>query len=186
MWRTSIAAVLAALALAACGSSQSSSSSSSSSSAGSAHSTSASRSPTACSAGQLRSGYVGTQGATGHLELTLSLHNISRRPCRIDGYPAATLLGADGKMLRMHVTHGHGFFPDTLRRPRPVTLAPGASARFGVSFVTNNEYRGARVCRTADRVVAGLPGWNAAALSLRHAPKIAPCGNQLVISPVYT
>jgi hypothetical protein len=73
MWRTSIAALLAGLALAACGNSQSSSTSSSS------HGTSASRSSTACSAGQLRPGYVGTQGATGHLELTLSLRNISRR-----------------------------------------------------------------------------------------------------------
>jgi hypothetical protein len=33
--------------------------------------------------------------------------------------------------------------------------------------------------------VAGMPGWNGAALSLRHAPKISPCGNQLVVSPVY-
>jgi hypothetical protein len=183
MWRTSIAALLAGLALAACGSSQSSSSSSS---AESPHSTSASRSPSACSAAQLRPEYVGTQGATGHLELTLSLHNISSRSCRIDGYPAATLLDTNGKPLLMHITHGRGFFPDTLRTARPVTLAPGARARFGVSFVTNNEYRGARVCRTAVRVVAGLPGWNGATVSLRHAPKIAPCGNQLVVSPVYT
>jgi hypothetical protein len=183
MWRRSIAALGATLALAACGSSQSSSSSSS---AESTHSTSASRSPTACSAMQLRPGYVGTQGATGHFELTLSLRNVSSRSCRIVGYPAATLLGANGKPLQMHITHGRGFFPDTLRRPRPVTLAPGARARFGVSFITNNEYRGARVCRTAVRVVAGMPGWNGATVSLRHAPKIAPCGNQLVVSVVYT
>jgi hypothetical protein len=135
---------------------------------------------------QLRPGYVGTQGATGHFELTLSLRNVSSRSCRIVGYPAATLLGANGKPLQMHITHGRGFFPDTLRRPRPVTLAPGARARFGVSFITNNEYRGARVCRTAVRVVAGMPGWNGATVSLRHAPKIAPCGNQLVVSVVYT
>jgi hypothetical protein len=185
MWRRIIAALGATLALAACGSSQSSSSLSSSS-AESTHSTSASHSPSACSAAQLRPGYVGTQGATGHLELTLSLHNVSSRSCRILGYPAATLLGANGKPLLMHITHGRGFFPDTLRRPRPVTLAPGARARFGVSFITNNEYRGARVCRTAVRVVAGLPGWNGATVSLRHAPKIAPCGNQLVVSVVYT
>lgn len=182
MWRRSIAALGATLALAACGSSQSSSSSSS---AESTHSTSAGRSPSACSAAQLRPGYVGTQGATGHLELTLSLHNVSSRSCRIKGYPVATLIGANGKPLPMRVTHGHGFFPDTLRTARPVTLAPGARARFGVSFIINNEYRGARVCRTAVRVVAGLPGWNGTALSLRHGPKIAPCGNQLAVSPLY-
>jgi hypothetical protein len=178
MWRTSIAALLAGLALAACGNSQSSSTSSSS------HGTSASRSSTACSAGQLRPGYVGTQGATGHLELTLSLRNISRRSCRIEGYPAPTLIGANGKPLPMHVKHGRGFFPDTLRKPRPIMLRPGASARFGVSFVTNNEYRGARVCRTAVRVVAGVPGPRSP-MSLRRAPKISPCGSQLVVSPIY-
>lgn len=183
MWRQFIAALGATLALAACGSSQSSSSSSS---AQTTHSTGASRSLSACSAAQLRPGYVGTQGATGHLELTLSLHNVSSRSCRIVGYPAATLLGANGQPLKMQITHGRGFFPDTLRRPRPITLAPGARAQFGVSFITNNEYRGARVCRTAVRVVAGLPGFNGATVSLRHAPKIAPCGNQLVVSPVYT
>ena len=183
MWRRFTAALGAMLALAACGSSQSSSSSSP---AQSAHSTSASRSLSACSAAHLRPGYVGTQGATGHLELTLSLQNVSPRSCRIVGYPAATLLGANGKPLAMHITHRRGFFPDTLRRPRPVTLAPGTRARFGVSFITNNEYRGARVCRTAVRVAAGLPGFNGATVSLRHAPKIAPCGHQLVVSPVYT
>ena len=184
MWRTSIAAVLAALALGACGSSQSSSSSSSSS-AQSTHSTSASRSPSACSAAQLRPAYAGTQGATGHLELTLSLRNLSGHACRIEGYPVATLIGVNGKPLPMRVTHGHGFFPDTLRSARPVTLAPGARARFGVSFIVNNEYRGARVCRTAVGVVAGLPGWNGTAVSLRRGPKIAPCGNQLAVSPLY-
>jgi hypothetical protein len=178
MWRSSIPALLTAVTLAACGSSQSSSTSSR------PPSTSSARSPTACSAEQLRPGYVGTQGATGHLELTLSLRNISSRSCRIVGYPAATLVGADGKALRMHTRHGRGFFPDTLRPARPVMLGPGASARFGMSFVTNSEYRGSRVCRTADRVVAGMPG-SGAAVSLRGAPKIAPCGSQLVVSPVY-
>jgi hypothetical protein len=173
-----MAALLGALALAACGSSQSSST------ASHAPSTRSSRSPTACSAAQLRPAYVGTQGATGHLELTLSLRNISHRSCRIVGYPAATLVGVDGTALRMHTRHGRGFFPDTLRPARPVMLGPGASARFGVSFVTNSEYHGSRVCRTAARVVAGMPG-SGAAVSLRRAPKIAPCGNQLVVSPVY-
>ncbi len=176
MWRTCTAALLGALALAACGTSPSSSSSSSS------HRTS--RSHTACAAAQLRSGYVGTQGATGHLEVTFSLRNISGATCRIEGYPGATLLDAQGKALRMHVRHGRGFFPDTLRRAGPVALKPGARARFGVSFVTNREYRGSGICRTAVGVVAGLPGWDKA-VSLRQAPTISPCGDQLVVSPVY-
>jgi hypothetical protein len=66
-------------------------------------------------------------------------------------------------------------------------LKPGGRARFGVSFVTNNEFAGAHVCRTAAAAMSSAPGaaghwWR---LSLRGAPRISPCGNQLVVSPVY-
>ncbi len=88
----------------------------------------------------------------------------------------------------MTIQRGHGFFPDTLRPPRSVTLAPGARARFGLSFVTNNEYAGAHRCRTVVRAEAGMPGWSAARwmpVSLREAPRLMPCGTKLVVSPVY-
>jgi hypothetical protein len=183
MWRSSNAALLAALALGACGSSHVAGTASSSSSSSSS---SASRAGDRCSA--LTTAYVGTQGATGHLELTFSLRNASKRTCRVGGYPAARLLDATGRRLPMTVQRGHGFFPDTLRAPRSITLAPGARARFGLSFVTNNEYAGAHRCRTAARAEAGMPGGSASQwmpVSLRGAPRLTPCGTKLVISPVY-
>jgi hypothetical protein len=178
MWRPSIAALLAGLALAACGSSQSSSSSSSSSG----------RRTTAgatvgCAA--LRPAYVGTNGATGHLEVTFALRNAGTRTCRIEGYPAARLLAADGRPLSVVIRHGRGFFPDTLHGPRPVTLGPGARARVGLSFVTNNEYAGARRCRTFVRAEVRMAGSAWASVSLRGAPRLTPCGNQIVVSPIY-
>lgn len=191
MWRTSIAAVLAGLALAACGSSQSGSSSSSPTS--STHGSTTKASPRAklagagCAASQLRLSYVGTEGATGHLEVTLALRNTSGPACTLQGYPRARLLDAHGTALPLKVKQGGGFFPDTQRRARAVTLKRGGQARFGVSFVTNNEFAGAHVCRTAAAAMSSAPGvgnhWSH--LSLRAAPRISPCGDQLIVSPVY-
>jgi hypothetical protein len=188
-------AALVTVALAGCGSSQTTSSSPTpsvgatqhSSSADSTNSTTTAASAGACAASQLKLAYAGTEGATGHLEVTLALRNVSARQCTIRGYPAARLLNRSGRPLPMHVKRGGGFFPDTLQSPRAVVLSPGARARFGVSFVTNNEYKGARICRTAVAVMSLAPGeasW--LRVSLHTAPHVAPCGDQLVLSPVYS
>jgi hypothetical protein len=189
-------AALVALALGACGSSQTTSSAQSqpvpptrsSSSADNTKRTTGAASTGACSASQLKLAYAGTEGGTGHLEVTLALRNVSARSCTIRGYPAARLLNRAGQTLPMHVKRGGGFFPDTLQSPRAVVLAPGSRGRFGLSFVTNNEYRGARTCRTAAAVMSLAPGAGSSwqRLSLRVAPRISPCGDQLVLSPVYS
>jgi hypothetical protein len=186
MWRPSIAALLAGLALAACGSSHSTSSTSSAR-GGTTPQAQTSGAQAPCAASALRLSYVGTEGATGHLEITLALHNASAAPCTVRGYPGARLLDKHGTALPLTIKQGGGFFPDTQRRARPVVLKPGGRARFGVSFVTNNEFAGAHVCRTAVAAMSSAPGaaghwWR---LSLRAAPRISPCGNQLVVSPVY-
>ncbi|MGI8713549.1 MAG: DUF4232 domain-containing protein [Solirubrobacteraceae bacterium] len=179
--RTLAASTLAALTLAACGSSGTSSTSGSPTPAPARHSIGV------CTAPQLKLTYVGTDGATGHLEVTLALHNVSASRCTLHGYPGARLLGTNGSALPLRVKRGGGFFPDTQRSAHTVTLKPGGRARFGVSFVTNNEFAGAHTCRTAATAMSSPPGatthwWR---LSLRGAPRISPCGDQLVVSPVY-
>ncbi|MGO9961734.1 MAG: DUF4232 domain-containing protein [Solirubrobacteraceae bacterium] len=168
--------VLAAVALAACGSSSSSSSS---------QRTAGGAAP--CSASQLQIAYSGTQGASGHLEVTFTLANTGVRSCTLRGYPDARLLGASGQPLPLRVQRGGGFFADTTRPPATVLTAPGATARFGLSFVTDNEYAGDHVCRTAATALSSAPVAQARWLrvSLPRAPAIAPCGDQLVVSPVY-
>lgn len=173
------------LALAGCGSSQTSSSSTTPAppqSASAPHAASGH-----CRPAQLALAYAGTEGATGHMELTLAVRNTSRATCELLGYPGARLLGGAGHALPLRVVRGHGFFPDTEPAPRRVALKPGASAHMGISFVTNNEYKGARVCRTATAAMVSAPGsaahWQR--VSLRAAPRITPCGNELVVSPVH-
>lgn len=142
----------------------------------------------ACAPSRLAVAYAGTEGATGHMELTLTVRNRAGAACTLSGYPGARLLDASGRPLPLRVTRGDGFFPDTLAAPHPVRLAAGATARLGISFVTNNEYAGARVCRTAAAAAIALPGSAAGAwtrVSLRRAPRIRPCGDRLVVSPVH-
>jgi hypothetical protein len=191
MWamqrRTAGAAALLALALAlaGCGSSETSSSTSASASSA-AQSAGAPQAATSCRPKQLTLSYAGTEGATGHMELTVSVRNTSQTACELHGYPSARLLNGAGRALPLRVARGHGFFPDTESVPRRVSLAPGQRAHVGISFVTNNEYKGAHVCRTAAAALLAAPGSGAwQRVSLRTAPRISACGNQLVVSPVH-
>jgi hypothetical protein len=190
LWRHSLTlafAILAAAGLTACASSQTPSSSSSPASTTPAGGRSGA-SAGACSARQLVLSYGGTEGATGHLELTLSLRNGSGRPCTLRGYPGARLLDAAGRPLPMRVRRGGGFFPDSRRRPRTVVLGPGRRARYGLSFATNNEYAGARHCFTALALASRPPGtarWARVTLAGGGRPRISPCGPSVVLSPVY-
>jgi Domain of unknown function (DUF4232) len=176
------AALVIAAAVAGCGSSQTRSQTATSTA--SSHAVPAIM---ACRGSQLTATYARTDGATGHMELTIALHNVSRVPCRLRGYPRAALLDGAGRPLPLHVSRGSGFFPDTQAPPRPVVVAPGAVAHFGIGFVTNNEYANAHVCRTAAAAMAAAPGeavrWQR--VSLRRAPRITPCGSTLTVSPVH-
>jgi hypothetical protein len=187
LWVSVLATV--SVAVAGCGSSQTSStpvgSASTTTQAANAPHVTGARAD--CASSQLALSYAGTEGATGHLELTLALRNVSGRPCRVRGDPAARLVDRTGRTLPLHISRGHGFFPDTVPAPRAVTLRPGTAAHFGISFVTNNEYKGARICRTAASAMSAAPGPGARwqRVSLRSAPRISPCGDRLVVSPVH-
>ncbi len=189
MWRmdrriagaAALPAVALAVALAGCASSQTQTAT---------HSGTVPRSagaPRTGACARLALAYGGTEGATGHLELTLTVRNASQSVCVVRGYPSARLLNGAGRALPLRVDRGHGFFPDTEARPHQVSLRPGATAHFGLSFDTNNEYKGAHVCRTASAAMVSAPGspghWQR--VSLRRGPRIAPCGSQLVVSPIH-
>jgi hypothetical protein len=185
-WRLSGAALAIAVAAAGCGSSQTRSQSSTST-ASSRASSSQLGVIAECHGSQLAATYARTDGATGHMELTIALRNVSPTACRLEGYPRAALLDDAGRPLPLRLTRGSGFFPDTHAAPRPVVVAPGAIAHFGLGFVTNNEYAHAHVCRTASAAMAAAPGgsvhWER--VSLQRAPRITPCGSSLTVSPVH-
>jgi hypothetical protein len=186
------AAVVGALAIGACGSSQSPPSSTTTAAHHAAlpHATAPSPQPVPlpCTSARLRLTFAGTQGATGHLEATFALRNASGTMCTLIGYPGARLLDAAGHPIPTRLKRGGGFFPDTIGSPRRVLLAPSASVRFGLSFVTNSEYAGAHRCVQATALESVPPGAGGAlrvSLTGGGHPRIAPCGRQLVTSPIY-
>jgi hypothetical protein len=186
-WRLAGAALPVAVAAAAAGCGSSQTSSQTATSTASSHSSQPLAVVGACRSGQLAATYAGTNGATGHMELTIALRNVSETACRLRGYPRAALLDPGGQRLPLRVTDGSGFFPDSRAAPQPVVVAPGGRVHFGIGIVTNNEYAHARACHTAAAAMAAAPGaqmlWRR--VSLRRAPRISPCGNQLTISPVH-
>jgi hypothetical protein len=73
-----------------------------------------------------------SQGAAGHLALVLVFNNVSRTTtCEIIGYPGVDLVTTSGAAIA-HLTRTlrgmAGGEPAGVTAPRPVTLAPGASA----------------------------------------------------------
>lgn len=194
----SVAVAAAAIALGACGGGHSSSSNSPpattsqnppTTSAGSARARSGGVAAiTRCSSAQLHLSFGGTQGATGHMEATFVLRNVSGSACTLRGYPGAQMYDPAGGALPTHVQRGGGFFPDTHLAVRRVSLAPGGHASFGLSFVTAREFAGGKPCPTAARLDSVPPNaYQPLRVSLTGAarPKFAPCGGQLVASPVH-
>ncbi len=90
----------------------------------------------ACTAGELRAGKgPKVSEATGQNTLDLSLTNVSRSTCVLDGYPVVKLLGANGRSLAYRYLDG-GDEMTTDAKPSPVYLPPGAKA-----WARINKYR---------------------------------------------
>lgn len=192
--RAAIATALPGLAVLAAGCGNAQTVTSRSPTSTSTSTTSAARTPglgiiAACRGSQLTASYARSNGATGHLELTIALRNVSGTACRLRGYPQAALLDAAGRRLPLRVTRGSSFFADAQAAPRPVVVPPGALAHFGIGLVTNPEYAHAHVCRTADAALAAAPGrpahWLRVSLHRGAGGPIRPCGSTLAVSPVH-
>ena len=135
----------------------------------------------------MRLAYLGSQGATGHIEASFQLRNASQKSCTLFGYPGAQMLGAKGNSLPTHLQRGGAFFADTRRPPRIVSLAPGQSARFAFGYSDNPEYGGGKPCLQAAQLEVTPPNtYSQLVISLPSGPSsFAPCGGVLVTSPVY-
>jgi hypothetical protein len=144
-----------------------------------------------CKAPQLRLAYTSSQGATGHIEASFQLRNVSQTGCTLFGYPGARMLDAKGNALPTRVQRGGAFYADTRRRPTKVSLAPGQSARFVFGYSDNPEIgSGAtgtpRSCPKAARLEVTPPNsYSQLVISVSSAGSFAPCGGVLVASPVY-
>jgi membrane-bound inhibitor of C-type lysozyme len=130
---------------------------------------------TPCRAANLRlnseTGDAGMGGRTNVFGVT----NAGTTPCSVAGYPAVSLLDAQGRALTAIRSDQN---PNTAT---PVNIAAGGKAFFDIHWtVVPNEGAGERVCPSAARVRVLIPG-DPAALAIPLA--FQPCGGRIRVNP---
>lgn len=88
--------------------------------------------PERCRASTLQLAYLESRAALGHALAVFEARNTATRPCQLAGYPGAELVDASGRVLARGQRRPGHILGD--RRPVPVTVAPGASAYFGLEY----------------------------------------------------
>ncbi|HVX22871.1 MAG TPA: DUF4232 domain-containing protein [Acidimicrobiales bacterium] len=89
-----------------------------------------------CQPNQLQISTGQGTGAAGTISMTINLANSSSSTCTMKGYPGMQLLSSTGASLTTNVIRGGGQFPQgpATQPPSLVTLAPGQSATFALSY----------------------------------------------------
>jgi hypothetical protein len=121
----------------------------------------------------------------GNVATRITLTNVSRRACRLEGYPDVVLVGRGGRLLPTHATPastGAYLFPTVV--PHAVALAPGESASFMLGYTDNPLDQGvpyAVACPSSVAVRVILPGTHR--FGTARVP-MGACGGVVVVSPV--
>jgi Protein of unknown function (DUF4232) len=90
--------------------------------------------PVACTAANLALSYLGQQGATGHGEIGIALHNITGSSCHTFGYPGVQFLDRAGQPLPTDSTRTtQDFFGDAPEEALVVGSGQSVSFRLGVT-----------------------------------------------------
>lgn len=133
---------------------------------------------TPCRAANLRlSSETGDAGAGGRTNV-FALTNAGTAPCSVSGYPAVSLLDAQGRSLTAIRSDQN---PNTAT---PVNIPVGGKAFFDIHWtVVPFEGGGERVCPSAARVRILIPGDTAA---LAVPLTLQPCGGRIRVNPFRT
>jgi Protein of unknown function (DUF4232) len=81
-----------------------------------------------CTAKQMSAGLHGSQADLGNRGFILTLTNISRRSCSVDGYAGLKLKNAAHHLVHSSTHRGGTYFVGTDPRPRLIVLSPGETA----------------------------------------------------------
>ncbi|KPF83452.1 hypothetical protein IP78_02080 [Brevundimonas sp. AAP58] len=130
----------------------------------------------ACRTADLRLAAGEGDAGAGNRVQTLTLTNAGTAPCNLSGYPAVSLLDADGRPVSgVRADQSPG-------TATPVTLAAGGRAFFDIAWnVVPNEAQGQTTCPTAARVTVRM-GADTASLALPLS--LTPCGGRIRVNPV--
>ena len=130
---------------------------------------------TPCRASQLRLNSETGDAGAGNRVNVFGVTNAGTAPCSVAGYPAVSLLDAQGRAL---ATIRSDQNPNTAT---PVNIPVGGKAFFDIAWnVVPNEGAGERVCPSTARVRVLIPG-DTAALAIPLS--FTPCGGRIRVNP---
>ncbi len=140
-----------------------------------------------CSQSHVSISATSTGAGLGHVGVLFTVRNTSSASCRLNGYPELQLLGGGGHALPTTVVRAVGgayLFPAVV--PHWVALPSGAAGSFDLQYGDNPVGAAASepyatACPAATRVAVTLP--HARGQSVVPA-NMAPCGGQVIVSPV--
>lgn len=128
-----------------------------------------------CKVAQLRLSSDGGDAGAGNRASLFGVTNVGPDPCSLSGYPAVSLLDAQGRALTAVRSDQN---PATAT---PVSVPVNGKAFFDITWnVVPNAGAGERTCPSAARVRVLIPG-DSAALAIPLA--FAPCGGRIRVNP---
>ncbi len=134
-----------------------------------------------CATTGLTGSVVGSSGAAGTIETTVSLKNTSAGSCVLGGYPGLQLLSADGSPLPTTVVR-KGTYSFTAMPATTVTLPSGSSAYFNIGY-SDVPVGDETTCPASASLEITPPN---AYDHLIIGATLAPCGGgTMVVSPVF-
>src|SRR5579884_2087818 len=138
--------------------------------------------PSRCNNYQLTIRYVSGGAALGHIGIIYRIHNLSGHPCTLQGYPGVELFNRNFHSLPTHVSRGGGYI--IVGRPREplVALDDRHDAYFGLEF---HDVPADNQSCTQVRYLMITPPNDYLPIVIRSGG-IAPCGGQVIVSPVHS
>lgn len=128
-----------------------------------------------CRVAQLRLTSEAADAGMGGRTNVFAVTNAGTTPCSVSGYPAVSLLDAQGRALTAVRSDQNP------QSATPVNIAVGGKAFFDIHWsVVPNEGAGERTCPSASRVRVLVPG-DTAALAIPLA--FQPCGGRIRVNP---
>jgi hypothetical protein len=132
----------------------------------------------ACVASMLSLREIGSQGATGHIEVGLAFRNTSSSSCHTYGYPGVLFLGKAGQSLPTKSMRTTTDFAGHVPK-RVLIVAPGRAVSFRLLFEDFGPNGSSAGCHTADGLQAIAPD-DTTTLRTKITRGVTECGTTTV------
>jgi hypothetical protein len=110
-----------------------------------------------CTPNQLSVKPVGALVPNGTNGYLVSLENVSKSSCTLEGYPQLQMLDAGGKSIMTRVTHRGGFAGANATGVTLVTVKPGWLGLFALTYPNSSGHNATATCPISDHVEIHVP-----------------------------